>query len=505
MLLAETAPPQYPVSGYDFVRAVIDQRGSDAVETLIRIAHGGETDWLEKKAAVYVSAENDYAFRAKLGKLLENCPADVVARETQHYETELLRSIACALVALHNSRGGVLFIGVDDANKPVPFGECDGDGILAKEGLEAYVRKSVLGRIFPKGGFFECGRANWTVPTEFLGVIPRICQYRGVNVLALLVPALKPGQPPILVTKIENNHPRKLLFQRKPGDIGEVRSSEQEMLWADSAAALANFHDDRTQAFLSRTDLCGELQKLAIEPPSPELSTTDGKGTFRQLYKILTAALLVSLLAGFSIMAFLRIGKQSEPDPLDTIREGIRSGKITVYTPETARELVRGITKDVGASTHQLSKDLDSIRTESRRNTERGERMAHLKLKEGALEQAVYTASWNAGVIWNACVSSTESDKAAKAFLDRIQKFEVLRRDAERGRERKVQTVETDEEFTTLLSEINLQKKELRQLLEQIPEVAPKDENKWSKSGNRAGQSRENLLNLRASLEANTP
>ena len=71
MSLAETTTPQYPVSGYDFVRAVIDQRGSNAVETLIGIAHGGETDWLEKKAAVYVSAENDYAFKVKLEKLLQ--------------------------------------------------------------------------------------------------------------------------------------------------------------------------------------------------------------------------------------------------------------------------------------------------------------------------------------------------------------------------------------------------------------------------------------------------
>ena len=98
----------YPVSGYDFTRAILNQKGDKAVELLLEVARGGETDWLEKKAAVYPSAEHDPAFRTKL----EKCPPEKIAEETKFYETELLRTITGALVALHNSRGGVLFVGI---------------------------------------------------------------------------------------------------------------------------------------------------------------------------------------------------------------------------------------------------------------------------------------------------------------------------------------------------------------------------------------------------------
>ena len=213
----------YPVSGYDFARTVLNQKGDKAVEILLEVAHGGETDWLEKKAGIYPSVEHDQTFRAKL----EKCPPEKIAEESKYYEAELLRSIACALVALHNSRGGVLFIGIDDANVPVPFETCDGDGILATKGLEAYVRESVLGRLLPNGGLFSCKKETWAVPADRLDIESRVCSYRGAKVLALLVPPLEPGCPPALVTRTENNRPRKLLLQRNPGDVGAVRRTEQ--------------------------------------------------------------------------------------------------------------------------------------------------------------------------------------------------------------------------------------------------------------------------------------
>lgn len=283
------------------------ERGSGAVETLINIAHGGETDWLEKKAAIYVSEEKDPAFRAKLEKM-EKCSADVVANEKRRYEAELLRSIACALVALHNSRGGVLLVGIDDANNPVPLSECDGDGIFANEGLEAYVRKSVIGRLCPKGGFFECGKANWTIPADSLGIVSKICQYKGTNVLALLVPPLKPGRAPVLVTKTENNRPRRMLLQREPGDIGEVRKTE--LAWNGTAADLADFHEEREQAFLSNTDLFGKLSELDILPP-PRKHSQESESRNR-VSKILIRFLTVILVLGLFFLLFLFGGENKQ-------------------------------------------------------------------------------------------------------------------------------------------------------------------------------------------------
>lgn len=266
-----------PISGSDFARAVLNQKGDKAVEILLEVAHGGETDWLEKKAGVYPSKEKDPGYRAKL----EKCRPEDVAKETKFYEAELLRSIACALVALHNSRGGVLFVGIADANEPVPFETCDGDGILAAKGLGAYVLQSVLGRLHPKGGLFSCKKATWTVPVESFVVEPKICSYKGTNVLALLVPPLEQGHPPVLVTRTENNRPRKLLLRRVPGDVGAVRTDERESAWDGSAATLAAFHDVRERAFLSNADLFGKLQILGIEPPPQRPRTKPNPGNRR--------------------------------------------------------------------------------------------------------------------------------------------------------------------------------------------------------------------------------
>ncbi len=296
----------YPVSGYDFARTVLNQKGDGAVETLLEVAHGGETDWLEKKAGIYPSVEHDRAFRAKL----EKCPPEKIAEESKYYETEILRSIACSLVALHNSRGGVLFIGIDDANAPVPFETCDADGVLATKGLEAYVRESVLGRLLPKGGLFSCKKETWAVPADQLDIEARVCSYRGAKVLALLVPPLEPGCPPSLVTRTENNRPRKLLLQRNPGDVGAVRRTEAESSWDDSAAALADFHASRGRTFGSNTDLFGKLREIGIEPP-PQKTRFWATGRQRR-HLLSTAGILIGLASviGLTVLGTLQIRVQ---------------------------------------------------------------------------------------------------------------------------------------------------------------------------------------------------
>ena len=353
----------YPVSGYDFARTVLNQKGDNAVEILLEAAHGGETDWLEKKAGVYPSVEHDPAFRAKL----EKCPPEKMAEESKFYEAELLRTIACALVALHNSRGGVLFIGINDANELVPFETCDGDGILANEGLEAYVRKSVLGRLVSKDGLFRCKKANWTIPAGQLGVEARLCSYEGEHFLALLVPPLEPSRPPVLVTRTENNRPQKLLLLREAGDVGAVRTSERESAWDNTAAALANFHEIRERSFLSNTDLCGKLFELGIAPPPQQ--SRPMRFSRSRIIRIVLAALAVLILAGLGVLSLHRTVKPpSEPDPLDPIREGIRSGRIHVMTPEEVQSQVQEANRAVQEATRAMSSilsDLEDVETEN--------------------------------------------------------------------------------------------------------------------------------------------
>ena len=299
------ANPNSPISGYDFARAVLNQPGIDGVETLLAAAHGGETDWLEKKAGVYPSVEHDPMFRTKL----EKCPPDKVAEETRFYEAEILRTIASAVVALYNSRGGVVLIGIDDSNNPVPFETCDPDGLLKKHGLEAYVREAIVERVFPDNGEFQCKKETWSIPAKSIGVIPKLVPYRGNSILALLVPSLKHGVAPVLVSKIENNRRRKILLQREVGDIGAVRKEVVEVNWSNNVAALADFHDERAQAFLSNTDLIGFLVELGITPPSYGQFGFRNLPPLRWFYMFFVTTLVVFLVVYVSGVVFHQIVK----------------------------------------------------------------------------------------------------------------------------------------------------------------------------------------------------
>ncbi len=311
----------YPVSGYDFARTVLNQKGDEAVDILLEVARGGETDWLEKKAGVYPSKEKDPDFRAKL----EKCPPEKVAEEAKFYEAELLRSIACALVALHNSRGGVLFVGIDDANEPVPFGTCDPSGILEKRGLEAYVREAVLGRLFPKSGEFRCKRETWVIPGNNIGVTTKLLPYRGTTVLTLLVPPLKAGRPPVLVTKTENNRSRNLLLQRESGDVGVVTTRVVESAWSDNAANLSDFHGERGERFLSNTDLAGSLRTLGIPLPPPEPDNSGIPRSRRGTFRIIVFAIVVLILTGSAILVIRRIGKPAKTGSFEMQSESSQS------------------------------------------------------------------------------------------------------------------------------------------------------------------------------------
>ena len=294
-----------PVSGYDFARTILSHLGEKAVETLLAAAHGGETDWLEKKAGVYPSIEKDTAFRAKV----EKCPPEKLPEEKRIYETEILRTVATAVVALHNSRGGVVFIGIDDANNPVPFDTCDPDGILQKRGLEAYVREAVLGRIAPQSGVFHCRKTVWTIPAGSLGIEAKVCPYKGTNILALLMPPLESCKPPVLVSRTENNRTRRLLLQRNPGDIGSVRTTRQEETWDDTVTSLADFHASRERTFGSNTDLFGKLRELGIEPPPQKPRLQSWATGQRRRFLLSMAGILMGLTSviGLTVLGTLQI------------------------------------------------------------------------------------------------------------------------------------------------------------------------------------------------------
>ena len=74
----------------------------------------------------------------------------------------------------------------------------------------------------------------------------------------------------------------------------------------------------------------------------------------RVLMPLLTAVCAILLLALAWVLGHRSATKTTEPDPLDEIREGIRSGKIHVMTPEEAKGIIGNINRDLKKSMKDL-------------------------------------------------------------------------------------------------------------------------------------------------------
>ncbi len=125
------------MNGYDFVKGVIEFSRDHAVDILLSKGVD-ECDWLEKKASFYVS-ETDKDFSNE--KLILRKPEGYDDRQ---WLDELNKGrIVKDIIAMYNSRGGVIFIGIspDSSHRLVPIDQNDPYGILRNRGVNDYVSK----------------------------------------------------------------------------------------------------------------------------------------------------------------------------------------------------------------------------------------------------------------------------------------------------------------------------------------------------------------------------
>ncbi|MBP5542758.1 MAG: AAA family ATPase [Kiritimatiellae bacterium] len=259
------------VNGFVFARAIIEQKGDEAVDILLKCADGAETDWLEKKAAVYRSESKDKEYREALEKCRD--PKEI-KQVKESLNNELLENIATAIVAIHNSRGGVLFIGIDDkTNEPVPFADNDG-GRIWINGKDEYARKAVQDRLFRENKEFKCpNELSWIVPTKEIEVISRWCHYKDAEVLALIIPPLPLGKYPLEIECIKSSTKRRFVPRRSAGDVGRVKKVEiKEVCYVPQ---LNEYIDQRQKLFLDREDLSAKLKDLGISIPRGKFNATD--------------------------------------------------------------------------------------------------------------------------------------------------------------------------------------------------------------------------------------
>ena len=121
-------PPPLTCSGYELVSKVLDHPAG-GVEALVDLAGGGETDWLEFKAAMVGRPED--------------------RKNPKENDADGYWNVAEAVLAMANSRGGLELLGVDDRAKVDGLAAGDPRRVLETRGMDAFLRMEVLERIHP--------------------------------------------------------------------------------------------------------------------------------------------------------------------------------------------------------------------------------------------------------------------------------------------------------------------------------------------------------------------
>jgi NACHT domain/Putative DNA-binding domain len=197
-----TLPAPLSCSGFELVSRILDHP-EGGVEALIELAGGGETDWLEFKAAMVGRPED--------------------RKNPRENDADGYWNVAEAVLAMANSRGGVVLLGVDDNANAVGLAAGDPRRVLETRGMDAFLRMEVLERIHPSnsGCRWNTGlKGIWELehpwpPDQF---VIRTLQFQGQSIAALLVKPVPVGSGCLIAT--QNGEER--LLKRVEGNLGRV-------------------------------------------------------------------------------------------------------------------------------------------------------------------------------------------------------------------------------------------------------------------------------------------
>ena len=212
------------MNGYDFCKKVIDHK-KGGVEFLLKAAGGRECEWLELKASIKLSKE------------------DSNKGESQK---DLYWNIAKAVIALANSTGGALIIGIDDNGQRVDLANENNDprGIIKSDGHEKYYLKEIYGKIW--SGEHDGKEWNKEKGIRYTKKLPSImeynlCTYEGGEVFVILV---KPLMPSLKICEGR----AELVYHRSPGKCGKVES-----IWG--VENINNYDNQRCEKKIRRDEL----------------------------------------------------------------------------------------------------------------------------------------------------------------------------------------------------------------------------------------------------------
>lgn len=191
------------LTGFDLVNSVL-HHPKGGVDALLRLAGEGETEWLEFKAAMVGRPED---------------------RKGNENEADGHWHVAEAVVAMANTKGGVVLVGVDDDGQAVGLAAGDLRRVIAKSGLEGYLRQEIHNRLQPPKGSVQWKTGNkgvWAIPdgwpTESFRVSSFLHQEQ--TIAAILVKPVSCRAECIYAT--QNDEER--LLKRSAGNVGQVET-----------------------------------------------------------------------------------------------------------------------------------------------------------------------------------------------------------------------------------------------------------------------------------------
>lgn len=237
--------PSSDLQADQFIEQLLAATGND-IGPLLALVRNEETEWLEFKAALRPDPTK---------------PVSPTLNDADHDW-----HVAKAIVALANSAGGAVLLGVDDNGQPVPLSASDPSGHLATGGWDLFVRRTLDKAFFRESGWRTATKGAWHVPLEQMrrALEVRRATLHGQDVVVLLVHPAQ-NQADLLLT----NHvdPKKgttenILYVRRRGDVGMVEQIE-------GAAAITAWQQSRQLRSPLFGGLLAQLPQLRQPTPNP--------------------------------------------------------------------------------------------------------------------------------------------------------------------------------------------------------------------------------------------
>ncbi len=226
---------------------------SGGLQALMGLINDSEVEWLELKAACYPTGG---------------------AFGQDENEADYGWHVAKAVVALANSIGGAVLLGVKDDGEPIGLDASDPKGLIEKEGFDAFKRKVIIEKVLlPKKGWRtgKSGSVMLAAPDIFERLIVlHDVPCAGQALLAIFVDPVPADFGFIAVAQTQSGRTTQHIYVRKRGDIGQVvdlplNDHTVQRAHEEGRTRVAQQMGIAWDKFLSRFPPARSMDKLAVE------------------------------------------------------------------------------------------------------------------------------------------------------------------------------------------------------------------------------------------------